>query len=468
METIQTQLLIMGAGPGGYVCAIRAARLGINTVIVETEKPGGTCLNVGCIPSKAIIHAADEYHRFASAAGASGVASPLGIKAESVAFDLSTTMEWKTGIVDRLTGGVRGLLKKAKVQLIEGKARFRDGKTVIVSGADQDFQIACENVVIATGSEAIDIPGLPFGEHVLSSTTALSLNEVPETLAVVGGGYIGLELGMSFAKLGSKVTVVESTERLLPQYDKALSAPVLKQLNTLGVHVITNTRALNYSESDRALMLDSNGGDVDRISAQKVLVTVGRRALMHGWGLEELSLSTHNGCITIDQYCLTSMRGVYAIGDVTGEPMLAHRAMAQGEMVARHVAGQAVSWDKQCIPAVCFTDPEIVSAGISLADAEQAGENMAVSEFPFKANGRAMSLEKEDGFIRVITQKDNHVILGIQAVGAGVSELSAAFSIAIEMGATAEDIAATIHAHPTLSEGLQEACMSAVGHGLHL
>ena len=468
MDTISTQLLVIGSGPGGYVCAIRAAQLGISTIIVEAEKPGGTCLNVGCIPSKAIIHAAEEFHKLMSFCNPQEASSALGISAVSASLDFGKTMDWKNGIVSRLNTGVSGLLKKANVQMLQGVARFSDGKTVIVDGQDGETQVHCENVVIATGSEPVDIPALPFNDHILSSTTALSLNDIPDTLVVVGGGYIGLELGTSFAKLGSIVTIVESATRILPQYDEQLTAPVLNRLEQLGVQVMTQSKALSYSNKDGMLLIESAVNETGSVHADKVLVTVGRRARMNGWGLKELSLTTEQGLILIDEHCQTSMRGVYAIGDVTGEPMLAHRAMAQGELVARHISGQPVSWDKQCIPAVCFTDPEIVCVGLLPEEADSAGEAFSVSLFPFKASARAMTLQREEGFVRVITQKGTNIVLGIQAVGVGVSELSAAFSIALEMGARAEDIAATIHAHPTLSEGLQEACMSAIGYGLHL
>lgn len=468
MDTIRTQLLVIGAGPGGYVCAIRAAQLGLSTVIVEAEKPGGTCLNVGCIPSKALIHAADEFHKLTSFCNATDPVDALGISADSASIDLEKTIDWKNGIVNRLNAGVGGLLKKANVKVVQGMARFRDGKTVYVDGRNGELQIHCENVVIATGSEPVEIPSLPFGDQILSSTGALSLTKIPETLVVVGGGYIGLELGTSFAKLGSKVTIVENESRLLAQYDEQLTQPIVDRLDQLNITVLTQTKALGYNNPDATLKIADISGNETNLSAEKVLVTVGRRARLGGWGLDELSLTTENGFISIDDQCQTSMRGVYAVGDVSGEPMLAHRAMAQGEMVAKLLAGQAQTWDKQCIPAVCFTDPEIVTAGLSPADAEADGLNHNVSLFPFKANGRAMSLQREDGFIRVVTQNETNVILGIQAVGMGVSELSAAFSIAIEMGACADDIAATIHAHPTLSEGLQEACMSAIGYGLHL
>ena len=466
METLDTQLLIIGAGPGGYACAIRAGQLGIPTVIVEAVKPGGTCLNVGCIPSKALIHAADEYHRLMTFCGGQSDVQAMGITSGAASINLGETMDWKNGIVSKLVGGVGGLLRKANVHVIHGDARFRDGKSVFVESSNGSLQINSENIVIATGSEPVEIPSLPFSDHILSSTEALSLTSVPDTLAVVGGGYIGLELGTCFAKLGAKVSIVESAQRLLPSYDEELTRPIVKRLEQLGVSVSTGTKAVSYDSNKAALQI-AVGDEQSAINADKVLVTVGRRARLSGWGLTELSLTTRNGFLTINEQCQTSMRGVYAIGDVSGEPMLAHRAMAQGEMVAKIVAGQPAAWDKQCIPAVCFTDPELVSAGLSAEQAKAAGEDFSVAKFPFAANGRAMTLQREDGFIRVVFRNSNNVILGLQAVGAGVAELSAAFSIAIEMGARADDIAATVHAHPTLSEGLQEACLNAIGSGLH-
>jgi len=465
MEIQETSLLVIGAGPGGYVCAIRAAQLGIKTTLVEAAKPGGTCLNVGCIPSKAIIHAAEEFYRLTELSGSKHDA--IGISCASPNIDMASTIRWKDGIVERLNSGVNALLKRAGVTVLQGQARFKDGKSVVVSGNNDDVHINCENVVIATGSEAIELADLPFGEHVYSSTELLSATDIPKSLAVVGGGYIGLELGISFAKLGSNVTIVEGAERVLPQYDKELSAPVVKRLVELGVSVHTSTTAKQYDQSTRALQVVDGDHSTKNINAEKVLVTVGRKPRLEGWGLTELQLTCDQGSLSVDEHCRTSMLGVYAIGDVTGEPMLAHRAMAQGDLVARHLAGQNLSWDKQCIPAVCFTDPEIVSVGLSPDDAKSINESVTVSNFPFKANGRAMTLQREDGFIRVVSADHDHVILGIQAVGAGVSELSASFALAIEMGARVEDVAATIHAHPTLSEAFQEACMQAVGFGLH-
>ncbi|MGV3550640.1 dihydrolipoyl dehydrogenase [Rhizobium sp.] len=464
MKEITTKLLVIGAGPGGYVCAIRAGQLGIDTVIVDMAKPGGTCLTIGCIPSKALIHAADE---FFMARGMAGSGNKLGISVASPAIDLGKTIDWKDGIVGRLTSGVTGLLQKARVKIVHGRARFRDGKTVEVTTETGDQLIRAENIVIATGSEPVALPHLPFGGNVISSTEALALRKAPERLAVVGGGYIGLELGTAFAKLGSQVTVVEATSRVLPQYDAELVRPVLRRLMELGARVLTDTSAKGLDDDGLGLLVEANGA-TETIRADKILVTVGRKPRMEGWGEEELDLDRAGKFLRIDERCRTSMRGIYAIGDVTGEPMLAHRAMAQGEMVAEIIAGQKRVWDKRAIPAVCFTDPEIVSVGLSPDEAKAQGIEIKTGLFPFAANGRAMTTASEDGFVRAVARADNHIVLGLQAVGQGVSELSSAFSLAIEMGARLEDIAGTIHAHPTRSEGLQEAALKALGHALHI
>lgn len=458
MGDIKCKLLVIGAGPGGYVCAIRAGQLGLDTVVVEADRPGGTCLNVGCIPSKALIHAADEFAKLRAFADR----APLGISAQDPAIDLAATQKWMARIVRRLNQGVGGLLKKAGVRVVAGMARFVDGKTVDVATEDGTQRIRAEAIVIATGSAPIELPSLPFGGDILSSTEALALTSVPPRLAVVGGGYIGLEIGTAYAKLGSDVTVIEAAERILPQYDKALTAPVEKRLEALSVRVMTSATAETFADGQLAV------GGAEPIAADKVIVAVGRRPRTRRVGLEELGLTIDRDFITIDARCRTSMRGVYAIGDVTGEPMLAHRAMAQGEMVAGIIAGENHAWDKVAMPAVCFTDPEIVTVGQSPYEAKAAGIDTIVSSFPFQANGRAMTTEREDGFVQVVARQDNGVLLGIQAVGDGVSELSAAFSLALEMGARLEDIAATVHAHPTRSEAFQEAALKSLGLALHI
>ncbi|TGQ80948.1 dihydrolipoyl dehydrogenase [Mesorhizobium sp. M8A.F.Ca.ET.207.01.1.1] len=465
MKEISCKLLVIGAGPGGYISAIRAGQLGVDTVIVEAGKPGGTCLNVGCIPSKALIHAAEEFEKVSHMAGGN---SPLGISVTAPVLDLARTVAWKDGIVSRLNSGVAGLLKKAGVKTVQGWATFRDGKTVEVETETGSQVIRAEAIVIATGSAPVELPFLPFGGPVISSTEALALSEVPKKLAVVGGGYIGLELGMAFAKMGAEVTVVEALPRVLAQYDAELTRPVVKRLAALGVEVMTGAKAKGLSTKGDALLVETSDGKSGKVAADKILVTVGRKPVTEGWGLEQIDLDRAGKFIRIDDQCRTSMRGIFAIGDVTGEPMLAHRAMAQGEMVAEIVAGHKRSWDKRSIPAVCFTDPELVTAGLSPEEAKALGGEIKIGLFPFAANGRAMTKLGEDGFVRVVARADNHLVLGIQAVGQGVSELSAAFGLALEMGARLEDIAGTIHAHPTQGEGFQEAALKALGHALHI
>ena len=463
MKEITCKLLVIGAGTGGYTCAIRAGQLGVDTVIVEAETAGGTCLNIGCIPSKALIHAAEEYDNLSHMVG---LRNPLGISIESPKLDLARAVAWKDGIVARLNSGVLALLAKAKVKIVHGRARFRDGKTVEVETETGIQVIRAQAVVIATGSEPIELPGLAFGGSVISSTEALSLATVPGKLVVVGAGYIGMELGTAFAKIGSKVTFVEEKAQILPQYDADLVAPVARRLTALDVRVLTSARAKGLS--DDGLLVEDAAGSEQRLSTDKVLVAVGRRPRSKGLGLDELDLDHVGPFLRIDEHCRTSMRGVYAIGDLTGEPMLAHRAMAQGELVAEIVAGKRRTWDKRCIAAVCFTDPEIVAVGLSPGEARAQGYDIRVGQFPFSANGRAMTVGRDDGFVRVVARSDTNLVLGVQAVGIAVSELSAAFSLAIEMGARLEDIAATIHAHPTRSEGFQEAAMKALGHALHI
>jgi dihydrolipoamide dehydrogenase len=462
MNELRCKVLVIGGGPGGYVAAIRAGQFGLDTILVEADRLGGTCLNVGCIPSKALIHAAGAAHGLREPRGLNAI----GLSIEPPKLDFARTIAWKDSLVSRLTNGVGALLKKAKVRTLLGTATIIDGKTATVSADTGETRIQAEHLVIATGSEPVELPALKFGGDVLSSTAALALTEVPQTLAVVGAGYIGMELGIVFAKLGAKVTIVEALPEILPLYDAELTQPVVRRLADLGVETLLGARALSFV--DGALKVAATDGKERVIPADKVLVAVGRRARLNGFGLETLDLTMSGPFVRIDAQCATSMRNVWAIGDVTGEPMLAHRAMAQGEMVAEIIAGQKRAFDSAAIPAICFTDPEIVSVGLSPDAAKAAHGEIRVGHFPFRANGRAMTLQDDDGFVRVIARADNHVVLGIQAVGQGVSELSAVFSLALEMGARLEDIALTIHAHPTLGEAFHESALSALGHPLHI
>ncbi len=463
-QTLKTKVLIIGAGTGGYVAGIRCGQLGLETILVDASPGlGGTCLNVGCIPSKAIIHAAGKYETVAKAAGD----GTLGITASTPAIDLSKTVEWKDGVVRKLNAGVAALLKKAKVKVIKGWADFSDAKTCTVKTDDGDLRITAEHVILATGSEPVELPFLPFGGDVISSTEALSLPEVPKKLVVVGGGYIGLELGIAFRKLGAEVAIVEMAERILPLYDKALTDPVAKWLEKHGVQLLLGARAGGFG--DGKLNVTDRDGNPIQLDADKVLVTVGRRARTKGWGLENMGVAMNGPFVKIDNRCATSMKNVWAIGDLTGEPMLAHKGSAQGEVVAEIIAGHDRVFDPTTIAAVCFTEPEIVSAGLGPDDVK-GRDDVIQAVFPFAAIGRALAIEagEDGGFVRVIASKSDHRLLGVQAVGQHVSELSNSFAQMLEMGAVLEDVAGTIHVHPTLGEAFHEASLRALGHAIHI
>jgi dihydrolipoamide dehydrogenase len=465
---MDTQLLVIGGGPGGYIAAIRAAQLGVSTVLVEGEYLGGTCLNIGCIPSKALIHVADEFKK----ATHHGPDSALGIRATPPTLDAAQAVRWKDGVVRRLTGGVASLLRKHGAQVINGWAEIIDGKTVEIraqrAGGEQTRRITCEHLLLAPGSAPVALPSLPFGGRVISSTEALSPAGIPRQLVVVGAGYIGLELGIAYRKLGADVTIVEALAQVLPTYDAELVRPVAASLRRLGVTVHLGCTVLGLTSSgDGVRMRDAQGAEHE-LAADQVLVAVGRRPRTEGWGLERLQLDMDGRFVKVDAECRTSMRNVWAIGDVTGEPMLAHRASAQGAMVAEIVGGARRRFEPAAIPAVVFTDPEVVTAGRSPDDAARAGIDCIHAHFPFSANARALTLESGEGFVRVVARRDNHLIVGWQAVGPDVSELAAAFVQSIEMGARLEDVAGTIHAHPTLGEAVQEAAMRALGHSLNV
>ncbi len=463
-QTLKTKVLIIGAGTGGYVAGIRCGQLGLDTVLVDGSAGlGGTCLNVGCIPSKAIIHAASKFETVAKAAGE----GTLGITASAPAIDLSQTVAWKDGIVRKLNSGVAALLKKAKVKVINGWATFADAKTCRVETEDGPVTITAEHVILATGSEPVELPFLPFGGDLISSTEALSLDAVPGKLVVVGGGYIGLELGIAYRKLGAEVAIVEMADRILPLYDKALTDPVNKWLERHGVQLFLGARAGGFG--DGSLSITTKDGEPLSIPADKVLVTVGRKPRTSGWGLENMGVSMAGPFVKVDDRCATSMKNVWAVGDLTGEPMLAHKGSAQGEMVAEIIAGKDRRFDPVTIAAVCFTEPEIVSAGLGPLDVE-GRDDVIQSVFPLAAIGRALAIEagEDGGFVRVIASKTDHRILGLQAVGQHVAELSNSFAQMLEMGAVLEDVAGVIHVHPTLGEAFHEASLRALGHAIHI
>lgn len=467
-ERITTKVLVIGGGPGGYVAAIRAGQLGLDTTLVEADRLGGTCLIRGCIPSKAIIHVAGEFETMHRAATKKrhGISLP-----SPPSLDIPDLVRWKESIVTKLSNGVGALCKRAKVRMLSGWARFSDAKTCTVEGKD-NVTVSAEHVILANGSVSTELPFLPFGGPVISSSEALSLDALPEKLVVIGAGYIGLELGIALRKLGSQVTIVEALDRILPLFDAELSAPVKKWLDRNGVtlHLGATAKGLVKEKNGHALAIQTNDGRTENLPADKVLVTVGRKPLTEGWGLENMAVDMDGRFVRVDDQCRTSMKNVWAIGDLVGEPLLAHKGMAQGEMVAEIIAGHRRKFDPVAIAAVCFTEPEIVTAGLAPGDAALANIDVTSGMFPFAANGRALTMDaaEEGGFVRVLARRDDHRVLGIQAVGAHVSELAGEFALALEMGAVLEDIAGTIHVHPTLGEAFHETALRTLGHALHI
>ncbi|MBQ70994.1 MAG: dihydrolipoyl dehydrogenase [Euryarchaeota archaeon] len=474
MKTKQCQVLVIGAGPGGYVSAIRSAQLGLKTIIVEGERAGGTCLIRGCIPSKALIHAAHTFHNLAKHAKKDG---HMGISIPSPAeLNMANLIGWKEDIVDRLNKGVEALLKNAGAELITGWATFEDAKTVKIGEGKDATLIQAEQVIMAQGSVPIELPFMPYSENVISSRGALSLEELPKHVVIVGGGYIGLELGITFRMLGSEVTVVEAMDSVLPLFDKELRRPLelfLKK-NKIKVHTGVFAKGTEDSKGGKIQLnfIDKNEKDeskMQHVVADKVLVTVGRKPASSGLEATGVALD-ERGFVKVNERCETNMKGVYAIGDLCnlGE-MLAHVASFQGEMVAELIAGHRRAYDPVAVPAIVFTEPEIVSVGLSPDQAKDEGHPIIIGKFPLGANGRALTQEAEKtaGFIRVVAREDDHRILGIQGVGTHISELVGEWTLALEMGAVLEDIAHTIHAHPTMTEMTHEGVLDTLGHAIH-
>jgi dihydrolipoamide dehydrogenase len=463
MDTINTQALVIGAGPGGYPCGIRLGQLGVKTIVVERDKAGGVCLNVGCIPSKALIGAAKQYDKMRHAAD-------MGLACDNPRVEMPRLIGWKEEIVSKLTGGVKTLLKANGVEYKVGNARFVSKNEVEVldpKGVAPSYRIVAQSIVIATGSRPIEIPGFKFDEkRILSSTGALALQQVPGKLVVIGGGYIGLELGMMYAKLGTKVTVVEATPTLLPGNDPDLVQIVARKMKKLGIDVHLEAKA--KSDDGRTVTVEI-GGQAMKLECDHVLVTVGRRPNSENLGLDKIGLHIDaKGFIPVNEKLLTNVPGVYAIGDVAGQPMLAHKATHEGEVCAEVIAGKAAAMDVRAIPAVIFTDPEIATAGLSEPEARAQGRDIKVGKFPMAALGRALSMGETDGFVKVVLDAKTKQLLGIHVVGADASNLISEAALALEMGAMTEDVALTIHPHPTMPEAIMEAAKAGLGEAIHI
>jgi dihydrolipoamide dehydrogenase len=464
--SVEIDVLVIGGGPGGYVAAIRAAQLGKSVLLVEKDQLGGVCLNRGCIPSKALISAAHQYesmHR----------SSSIGISAEGVKVDFAKVQEWKNGIIQKMTGdrGIGALIRKNKIELFRGEAMFINEHEARVFNDNETARYKFNHCIIATGSRPIELKAFPFGGRVLSSTEALELREIPKSMIVIGGGYIGIELGQTYAKFGTKVTVLEGSDSILPGFEKELSQLVARNLKNAGVEVFTEAMAQGCEKTDSDVTVTFTvKGEEKKVTADYVLVTVGRRPNTDGeLGLDLINLEMgERGLIKIGDQCQTSIPHIYAIGDIVPGPALAHKASYEGKVAAEAIAGLPSVIDYKCIPAVVFSDPEIASVGLTEAEAKKAGYNVAVGKFPYVANGRALSMNSAEGFVKLVGDKETGLLLGAQIVGSEASNLIAEMGLAIEMGATVEDVALTIHAHPTLGEMVMEAADVALGHPIHI
>ena len=462
-ETIRVEALVIGAGPGGYVAGIRLGQLKKKAMVVERDKPGGICLNVGCIPSKALINAAKTYDKFRHGAD-------IGILADNIRLDMAKMQTWKGEVVHKLTSGVRILLKANGCDYRTGSAKLLSRNTVELTEASGKTTIQADNIIVATGSRPIEIPGFAFdGQRIVDSTGALDFPAVPEQFVVIGGGYIGIEIGTLYAKLGSRVTVVEALPAILPGNDPEIVQVVARKLKKLGVEVMTGAKAKSWTEKGgRAVVTIDVGGKEATLDADKVLVAVGRRPNFEGIGLEEVGVKVERGFITVDRRLRTNVPGIYAIGDVAGQPMLAHKASREAEVAAEVIAGHRSEFDVRCIPAVIFSDPEVASAGITAEEATAKGRKVRIGKFPFVALGRAIANADTDGFVKVVIDADSKEVLGIHVVGNGASDIIAEAALAIEMGALADDISLTIHAHPTLPEAIMEAAKASLGEAIHI
>ena len=462
-DAIHVEALVIGAGPGGYVAGIRLGQLKKKAMVVERDKPGGICLNVGCIPSKALINAAKYYDKLRHGAD-------IGILADNFRVDMPKMQSWKGEVVSKLTGGVKVLLKANGCDYRTGVARLVSRNTVELTEASGKVTIQADNIVVATGSRPIEIPGFKFdGNRIVDSTGALAFDAVPERFVVIGGGYIGMEIGTLYAKLGSKVTVVEALPSILTGNDPEIVQVVARKAKKLGIEVMTGAKAKSWSEQGgrAAIVLDVGGNEVT-LDADKVLVSVGRRPNWEGLGLEEVGVKVERGFITVDKRMRTNVPGIYAIGDVAGQPMLAHKASREAEVVAEVIAGHKAEFDVRVIPAVIFSDPEVASAGLTADEAKQRGRDVKVGKFPFVALGRAIANADTDGFVKVVIDAGTKEVLGIHVVGNGASDIIAEAALAIEMGALADDLSLTIHAHPTLPEAIMEAAKASLGEAIHI
>jgi len=462
---IDLDTVVVGSGPGGYVAAIRASQKGQNVAIVEKEFIGGVCLNVGCIPSKALISASDRYAQTKDS-------DVFGITTEDVSIDWEKTQDWKENeVVNTLTSGVEMLLKKNDVEILEGEAYFSGKDKLRVMQEETAQTYTFNHAIVATGSRPIELNGFEWSERVLDSTGGLALEEIPESLVVIGGGYIGSELAGVYASLGTKVTILEGLDSILNGFDKDMVRLVEKNFKDNDTEIITNAMAQQAEETDDGVTVTYEvDGEEETIDADYALVTVGRRPNTNDIGLEIAGVDLDdNGLVEVDeQGRSTSNESIFAIGDVVPGAALAHKASYEGKIAAAAISGEKVAVDYRAMPAVAFTHPEIASVGYTEEEAKEAGLDVSTTKFPFGGNGRALSMNAADGFVRLVTTNEGNVIVGAQLAGPNASDLVAELGLAVESGMNAQDISLTVHAHPTLAESINDAAEAVLGMPIHM
>ncbi len=455
-------IVVVGAGPGGYHAAIRAAQLGQKTACIEKEYVGGVCLNVGCIPTKALLHASEVLREAQHA-------KSFGITFSQPEINIPALNKWKEATVTKLTGGVKSLLKSNGVDLIKGQAMLKSTRAISVSGEDTK-ELAAKKIILATGSEPVNIPGFEVdNKTIINSTGALALNEVPQRFLAIGGGAIGLEFADIYKALGSEVTVVEFMEHLVPASDSDATRELQKALKAKGINIKTKTKALNQKKTNTGVevTLESNGQQ-EVITVDKILVAVGRKPCSKNLGLESIGIHVDkHGYIAVNEHLQTNISNIYAIGDVARQPLLAHKAMKEGLVAAEHASGLTSAYDT-VVPSVVYTSPELASVGMTEMEAKEVGRKVRTGVFPLAASGRAMTLGAKGGLIKVIADEESDLLLGFHMVGPNAGDIVSEATLAMEMGATLEDIALTQHAHPTIAEGFMEAAEVAHGKAVHL
>ncbi len=459
-------LAIIGAGPGGYVAAIRAAQLGLKVALVEKDPAlGGTCLNVGCVPSKALLESSELY------LAASEHAAEHGVLIDKLGFDVAQMLARKQRIVDELTTGIATLMKKNRVKVLPGRGVLTASGRITVHSQGEETEIAAAKILLAMGSVPVELPFLRFdGTHVVSSTEVLAFTEVPKHLLVVGAGAIGLELGSVWRRLGAEVTVVELLPTIAPFADKQIAKTLERALSAQGMRFLLSSKVTGAEISNdmMAVSVENKKGETEQFSCDKVLVAVGRKACTQGSGLTSAGIEFDKmGRVEVDEKFQTSIDGVYAIGDLIRGPMLAHKAEDEGMAVAELIAGQQGHINYDTIPGVVYTAPELAQVGRTEAELKQQGIRFATGRFLFRANARAKSLGEEDGMVKIFADRESNRILGVHIVGPRASELIAEAVLAMQLGATARDLAATVHAHPTLSEVVREAALAVDKRAIH-